>query len=60
MRGYQQAHRVHDLKDKDMGRYEVTSKHIGTYGYEDAVMQARAHKPEVTKMQGCEDTSKYT
>ena len=46
MQGYQQAHRILELKDKRMWGYEVTSEHTPTWGYEDAGMQARAYEPE--------------
>ena len=36
MRGYQQAHQIHEPEDKMMWGCEVTSKHTRTWGYEDA------------------------
>ena len=59
MRGHQEApgvqepYRIREPKDERMWGCEVTSKYTPTWGYEDAVMQARAHKPEDMKMKGC-------
>ena len=50
LRGYEQAHKIHEPKDKRMWGYKVTSKHTPTWGYEDAGMQAMAHEPEDMRM----------
>ena len=50
MRGYQQAHRVHEPKDKKMWGYDAVRKHIRTWGHGDAWMQVRGHEPEDMRM----------
>ena len=50
MERYQQAHRIHEPKDKRMWGYKVTSKHTPTWAYEEARMQARAHESEDMRM----------
>ena len=45
MRGYQQAPRVHELKDKRMRGYQQAPG---------------VHEPKDMNMWGCEDTNKYT
>ena len=55
MRGYQQAHRVHQPKDKSMWGYEVADNHTRTWGYEDARMRGYKQVHANIRIWGCED-----
>ena len=62
MRGYQQAHRVHEPKDKRMGGCRYGSKHTRAWGYEDVRMQGykQVHEYKNIRMRGFKDITSQT